>query len=213
MNPHSTATGLSLVVATIFATLYFTNPRIQDKPVDRIVKVEVPVTNQVEKMIEVDRPIPEHYNLAIQVLSNILNAPLVTQTKGLQEIPSVAVSIYIGPKIADLLTEGTIRAKFELTLRRTGLTIDQNSKHGLILSIEGFESTVGNVVYSVKTELNEIVTAERPSRFWRVLATTWHEGAYGTVGKSKFDESTIETAEQMAEKFANDYLTSNPRPK
>ncbi|MCC7373969.1 MAG: hypothetical protein IT581_04895 [Verrucomicrobiales bacterium] len=227
MNSQSIVTGLSIVVATIFATLYLANPRVKETQVDKIVRVEVPVTNEVikevqktitvtvtnvvEKRIEVNAPVPPAYLQAHQIVSDLVAATNITQQQCLQSIPSFSVKVYFSKEVFDLVPEQSVRTKFELTLRKSGIRIAEDSRYTLIMSVEGFQSD-NLIVYNYATTLLEDLYLFREAKVMMTPATVYRISAYGTVGKSNFKESALKSTESLAEEFANTYLTANQKP-
>ena len=186
---------------------------IVEKPVDVIREVPKEVEKIVEKRVEVPAKIPEKYETALALADRFAASELVSAEDSLAGVKAVRVSIAIGDDIKRIVSEDDIRTKFEITLRRSGVSIDEASLFAVVYSQDGFFTRGAPIIaWSSKTNLMELVWAFRPAgRMIYLDAPTWSKGQYGTVGEANAREWLIKTAESDAEGFANEWLAKNPK--
>ena len=104
----------------------------------------------------------------------------------------------------------------ELRLRQSGIpVVDKFSgnaqKPGVLLNVDINTLAVNegaSYVYSLHLYTLEMVTLPRVIPV-RAVTQTWTNGNFGIVGKNKL-VSVRDTINDLADKFANDYLAQNP---
>lgn len=185
---------------------------IVEKPVEVIKEVPKVVERIVERKVEVPAEIPEIYKNALEFMKRFRGAKLVSQKDSLAGVESVRVGIVLTDDVKKIVSESEIRTKFEITLRRSGVPIDEKSRFALRFEYEGFTDDSPTLTYSFTVSLLEWVVAFRdggPGVY--CLTSTWQEGSFGTVGISKVRDALLKKAEEYAEEFANEWLAMNPK--
>jgi hypothetical protein len=196
--------------------------RIVEKPVesvktkevfvDRPVEVIKEVTKEVEKIVEVPAKIPELYQNSLAFMERVRASKLVTSKESLAGIDAVSVAIFLSDDVKKIVSESEIRTKFEITLRRSGVTIDEKAVNTLSFSHWGFTRDSAILTYSFITSLDDLAYAFRKDGvIIKSFMSTWREGNYGTVGIAKARDALIGDAESSAEAFANEWLAANPK--
>jgi len=185
---------------------------VVEKPVEVIKEVPKEVEKIVERKVEVPAEIPELYKNALAFMEAFRATKLVTQKDALAGVESVSVEINLTDDVKKIVSEAEIRTKFEITLRRSGVPIDENSRFTLTHTQDGFTRDSPTLTYSFTVALEELVVGFRdggPSM--RRYVPTWRKGSYGTVGISRARDALIAEAESSAEAFANEWLAMNPK--
>ncbi len=183
-----------------------------DRPVEVIREVPKEVVKVVEQKVEVPAEIPEAYQTALKLSNRMRGSKALSQKEALTGVASVSVSVGLTDDIKKTISEEEIRTKFEITLRRSGVPIDENSRFGLTYSADGFTKDNTTLVYTVRTSLLETLFGFREDgTVFQRFAPSWYTGNYGTVGLSKAREFLISDAESAAENFANQWLAQNPK--
>lgn len=186
--------------------------RVVEKPVEIVKIKEVPrdVEKIVEQRVEVPAKIPEIYETALAFREKFLTAKLVLQKEALAGVESVSVAIDLADDVKKIVSESEIRTKFEITLRRSGVPINEKSRFTLAYTQDGFTKGNPTLAYSITTALQEAVVGFRNGDpgLQRYIAT-WTSVYYGTVGVSKAREALLSQAESAAEEFANEWLAMN----
>ncbi|MEI6861429.1 MAG: hypothetical protein WCL04_04170 [Verrucomicrobiota bacterium] len=135
---------------------------VVEKRVDVIKEVPKEVEKIVERTVEVPAKIPELYTKALAFMERFYDSKQVSSKDSLAGIKSVRVSVYLADDIKKIVSETEIRTKFEITLRRSGVPIDEKSLYVLSYSQDGFTRTDSPLlVYSISTNLDEGVFALR----------------------------------------------------
>ena len=185
---------------------------IVEKPVQVIKEVPKEVERIVERKIEVPAEIPDIYKTALEFMEKFRGTKLVSQKDSLAGVESVSVEVYLADDVKKIVSESEIRTKFEITLRRSGVPIDEKSRFTLSHTQDGFTRDSPTLTYSFTVALDELVVGFRDGEpGMRRIITTWRKGSYGTVGISKARDALIAEAESSAESFANEWLAMNPK--
>lgn len=185
---------------------------IVEKPIEVIKEVPKEVVKIVERTVEVPAAIPEPYKNALNFLQRFNDAKFVSQKDGLAGVESVRVAITLSEDIKKIISESEIRTKFEITLRRSGVPINEKSRFTLSHYQDGFTKGDPTLVFSCSTTLNEHAFAFRDGGpISQRYVDTWRDGNYGFVGISKARETLLTDAESAAETFANDWLSMNSK--
>jgi len=185
---------------------------VVEKPVEVIREVPKEVEKIVERRVEVPADIPEIYKTALTFMEKLRGTKLVTQKEALAGVEAVSVDITLAEDVKKIVSESEIRTKFEITLRRSGVLIDEKSRFTLSFIQDGFTRDSPTLTYSFTTSLDELVIGFRdgdPSL--RRYASTWRKGSFGTVGISKARDALLSEAESSAEAFSNEWLAMNPK--
>ncbi len=183
-----------------------------EKPVEVIKEVPKEIVKFVERKVEVPAEIPELYTTALDFMEKFRGSKLVSQKDALTDIDSVSVEITLSDDIKKLISESEIRTKFEITLRRSGIPINEKSRYSLVYYQDGFTGNNPTLIYTFSTSLEELVVGFRDGlpKIRRYVAT-WRRGNFGTVGISKARDTLLADAESAAEGFANEWLAMNPK--
>jgi hypothetical protein len=184
---------------------------VVEKPVEVIKEVPKEVEKIVEKKVEVPAEIPELYKTALSFMEKFRSTKLVSQKDSLAGVDSVSVAITLADDVKKIISESEVRTKFEITLRRSGVPIDENSRFTLSYYQDGFTRDGPTLIYSFSTALEELVVAFRDGPAMRRIVGTWRRGNYGTVGISKARDALLSDAESAAETFANEWLAMNAK--
>ncbi len=136
----------------------------------------------------------------------------------LRGLKGIAVLIgSISPEMArDGMEEDQLRTDIELRLRRAGITVlkvvpKPTTPNGayLYVSIDSFRSATGVYAFSVRVELLQEVSLTRNPSIKSVVAT-WKVGSTGLMSVTQV-RRIRETMGDLVDRFANDYLTVNPK--
>jgi hypothetical protein len=185
---------------------------IVEKPVEVIKEVPKEVEKIVERRVEVPAKIPELYENALVFMERYRASKLVLGKDTLAGVKAVSVSVKLSDDVKKIVSVSDIRTKFEITLRRVGIPIDEKSFYTLTYTQEGFTRDSSTLKWSFGTTLKEFVFAFREDGLViQTYAPTWITGSYGTVGISQARAALIADAESAAEEFANDWLAMNPK--
>lgn len=209
---------LAVVIVALFTGTRLTKPEVRtiEKPVEvirEVVKV-VPkdIERVVERTVEVPAEIPEHYKTALNVFEKLKTAKSVTSKAALAGTTSVRVAIILADDIKKIISESEIRTKFEITLRRSGIPINEESRYELSYTQDGFTRGESTLKYSFTTELLETAYGVRETgQMIGVSVATWRHGNYGIIGMTMARDALLTQAEQAAEAFANEWLAMNPK--
>ena len=196
-----------------------------DKPVE-IIKI---VPEYIDKIVEVEKPIPEEYVLSNKVY-NAMCSPLKVKNQnelleGVKDIDVIVVLEKQNEKIAGI-TSKEVKNKLELVLRNSRINISKNSENKIILNIGLVNDNI--VAYNIQLQYLERISIYRPHAintvsndepecsdkntvvFKSSFTPLWQSGYYGYAGsKSKIGDSILKAVDHLATSFANDYLAVN----
>jgi len=136
----------------------------------------------------------------------------------LLRMPPLKLDVVIAEPLKQFVDAEALRNRFELTLRKYGVVVDQEAGPILTLTLSGIDDGDGSIQYSNTVELTEKVAAKRIDKISdgklflkRVLmnADTWRQSATATVEKAELNERLLESVQKKAEAFANEYLKQN----
>jgi len=180
--------------------------------VEKRVEVVKEVPKEIERRVEVPAKIPEKYETALAVVDQIRSSSFLKGKEVLAGLKAVRVNVTMADDVAKLVSVSDIRTKFEINLRRSGIPIDENSDYWLNYFVEGFTHESPTLVWSIDTQLHEVVYAFRENgKVAKIVCSVWERGNYGTIGKAVAREELLKQAESDAEAFANDWLAVNPK--
>jgi hypothetical protein len=220
--------GVSSVGCILLVLLYLLNPRQKEvfREIEKRVPFEVYKTNllikevtnciEVPKIVEVPAAIPDSYLTLSNFVRDFWDAPILTNNQQiLSGLKSVCPKIYVESKLGDFVTADDIRAKYELTLRKNGVPVDSDSANWLTFTIDGLwqegiggqEKVTCSMHYSLY--LSEMTRLYRNGSPKRTSVTTWSTGMVGYAGRNKVREQSLQAAQELAEQFANAYLSQN----
>ena len=176
--------------------------------VTNVVVREVVVTNEVIR--EVPAKLSEFQEGAIALGRKVRFAPYGS---ALNKLEAVSVDVAVEDEVREIISESSIRQRFELTLRKYGIRVDDKSPAGILVGFSGVWVPPNRVVLACQwnAELRETVMVERTNDFSRAYGTVWADHGGGYAGRGIAGQDMLEKAEQIAEKFANAYLKANPR--
>jgi hypothetical protein len=196
-----------------------------DKPVE-IIKT---VPEYIDKIVEVEKPLPEEYILSNRVY-NALCSPLEVNDQkelleGVKDIDVIVVLEKQNEKIAGITSKEVVN-KLELVLRNSRINISENSKNKIVLNISILNNTI--LAYNINFQYLERVSIYRPHAinnisndepecsekntfvFKSSLIPIWQDGYYGYTGsKNNIGDSILKAVDHLATSFANDYLAVN----
>lgn len=189
-----------------------TNEVIVEKPYQVIKEVPKEVEKIVERKVEVPAEIPELYKNALAFMEKFQSTSLVSQKDSLAGVESVSVEILLADDVKKIVSESEIRTKFEITLRQSGVPLDEKSRFILSHTQDGFTGDRPTLTYSFAVALEELVIGFRDGGpGMRRIIPTWRKASFGTVGISKARDTLISEAQSSAESFANEWLAMNPK--
>ena len=187
---------------TNYATLYVTNTVVLTNT--------IVVTNEIVKEVSAD--IPKDYVDGYNILQKMQNATAVNLDQALFQMSDVKVSYFLDTAIKKLPIEDEVKAKFELTLRKYGITINPESQNVILVAIDGIDDETPSLCYSMRFEVYQPSWVFRNGICHQQVVRVWAKnGKYGTVGKVNANETLLNEIEKGAEVFANDYLSANPK--
>jgi len=205
-----------------FAGLYFFHPQktvtvqVVTEITTNIITCNVTnvVTHEVEKIVTVPARIPDEYINARNILGKITNATWVNEGGVLFNMKDVRVAYNLKQSIKEVVSEDTVKAKFELALRRNNVPINQNSPNIVLLSV-GCIPTENHAIlcWGISGTVYEQQVILRGGEFHESLVQIWGSGQekYGIVGVNNASDAILKEVENQAELFANDYLSANPK--
>lgn len=221
--------AISTVGMLVFAGLYFSAPKTSSGGVQTVTQlvtntVTKTVTNEVvkevpkavEKIVQVPADIPPEYVLARDVYRNMTNASFASLAQVLFKMDDVRVKCSLDDDVRKLLSEDEVKAKFELTLRRNNVPIQQDSKNTVSITLHGFliDSIQGGFCFAITCHVFERQLVFRQGECHAAIVSVWDTGEpFGIVGKSQANETLLKAVEKRAEIFANAFLSANPKPK
>lgn len=117
---------------------------------------------------------------------------------------------------ADGLSQEAIRTAVELILRSKGIRVLTRSESlstpaapYLYVKVSTYNHSSDLYAYAVTVEvMQQVSLAQKPQQM--MSATTWGQGAVGTIGHSNI-RIVIDSVESKVKEFANDFLAANPR--
>lgn len=171
------------------------------------------VTNEVVKEVSVPAEIPKEYTDSFNIYQKMSNATFVGPDQALFQMNDVKISFYLDEAVKSTVLEDQIQAKFELTLRKNGITLNPNSQNTLSVTINGLYNSEGTILtYTIVPELFERQWIFRNGVCHTEVVRVWSKGGqFGTVGKMKANDALQDEIEKTAEVFANDFLSANPK--
>jgi hypothetical protein len=217
--------GVSTAGMLIFAGLYLLSPKaathtqtitgaVIDDPMKTVTKEAVrEVPKVVERIVTVPADIPADYVLAMRWYRTMTNASGVQQDEVLFSMKDVCTLCVIDDTAKQVVTTDEVKAKWELTLRHNNVPINPHSEHVVVLSIDSFLTDNQQLFdYSLHAYVQENIWVFRGGDCHTATAVIWDKSAFGVDKKTKANEALLKQVEQIAELFANDYLSANPKP-
>ena len=185
---------------------------VVEKPVEVIKEVPKEVEKIVEKRVEVPAKIPEEYENALGFAKRFGAAKSVSDKESLARVEAVSVSIHVSDDVKKFVSESELRTKFEITLRRSGVPIDEKSPFGILYAQDGMTLQSPNLTWACRTSLIDVLFGfRRGGEVFMEDVPVWSKGDFGTVGTARAREVLMAEAESSAEAFANDWLAMNPK--
>jgi len=173
------------------------------------------ITNFVTNMV------PAQLNpaqiLAIGLAERYLNAEVLRSgDDGLYKLGSVRVltAVTVPDDLQKYVSEEKLRNKFELTLRKQNVKVDDKSLHFLILDVTCEPlplADIGACRYEVRIKLLEKVLLDHDGDFKFSSASIWEDGTVGAVSNEEISGRLLRAVEDKAENFANKYLAAQER--
>ena len=158
--------------------------------------------------------IPEEFIRATNFVHMFAYAPRASESEALFNMKDVRVEVTLADRMKGVVTEDEIRTKFELALRRNGVPISTNSQSPVIIAIEGGPAEgTSFFYYSTQCVVFEDHTVFRGNALRLAKVRVWEEGYIGMAGTQKIQDGLFGAVVDLAERFANDYLSANPKPK
>jgi hypothetical protein len=195
-----------------------------DKPVE-IIKT---VPEYIDKIVEVEKPLPEEYILSKNVFDAMCNPIMVKHGKEfLDGVKDINVFIILNKKDEKIagVTSNEVKNKLELVLRNSRINIDEKSKNRIILNISILDNQIK--AYNINLQYIEQIPIYRPNAIDRAgnnepecsdintfvfkssYLPLWQSGYYGYAGNNKIGDAIIKAVDHLATSFANDYLAFN----
>ena len=193
---------LCVSVVALFVGTQFAKKEIQivEKPVE-IVKI---------KEVEVPAEIPEDYKAAKQFYDLFVQDNWFRKNEILKGIPSVQVVIKLDDGVKSKVIESELKDSIELSLRKNGVPVKDDSGYILEFSIEGVWDE-SKTIYSYTTSLSllEAVPILRSGGFKRAALTIWQNDYVGYAGSQKISGAIGTDADKFVVSFSNAYLAAN----
>ena len=201
---------LCVSVAALFVGLRFAKKEIQivEKPVEVIKEVD----RIVEKRVEVPAEIPDSYKLAKQFSDSYFQASWFEKNGILKGVPSVRVVISVDDELKGKITESELRDSIELSLRKNGVPVKDDSGFWLGFSVVGVWNQ-DNTTYSYTTSisLDEAIPVLRSGEFKKTGLTIWQDNYVGYAGSQRISEGIGTAADKLVTSFSNAYLSANSK--
>jgi hypothetical protein len=212
-EPHSNLTKLLMVlcVVTSVAAVAFGALWLRER-----VEKPVQTVKEVVKEVEVPAKLTDSQRAAVVFWDRFRSAEFIkTPDEALYKLDSVSIRVSLNEAIKKVVSEGRVRNKFELILRKHGVKIDENSFVSLYVSIGGLWSKdpVEFLVYTPRIQLVESVVVSRTGDLRYVPAALWEKGSYGFAGSHVAEGAILESVESLGEEFANKYLAAQEKDK
>lgn len=199
--------------------------KAQQKPEDEALKRRVEVTNPVEvpKSAQVRNTIQDANTLEVTPPIDPLSASnflanyfaAVTSTNAanaLKGVSNVEIHVVVGKLVSGDVSEDEIQARLELTLRKNNIPVRAKSGFLLWAVVDGFWNTTHSTcTYVVSIEMVENTVTWRANKPIRIAVTSWNDLDFGFAGKAVMKNALLDSVQAKAEKFANDYLSQNPK--
>ena len=141
-----------------------------------------------------------------------------TDRQTLKGLPAFYVLVDVVPELSGVLTTEQIQTDVELRLRKAGIqvatqTATRSLTTYLYVQINGTKlngSAAGLVTYDLHIGLNQLASLPRmPDKF--VVVETWSISAIGWSGIVNATKGIREQVGDYIDKFANAYLSVNPK--
>ena len=173
-----------------------------------VVTKEVPV----EVIKEVEKPLPEIYNIALGAYLKFSGAKFADNQGGLLKgVKSLNVSVNVADEVKNDISSSTIKTKIELELRKLGVRIDASSDFTLVFNLDVLKRDSSELlVYTENLVVMEFVTLPRETGYIKYIVKIWEKQQFGSVGKNKVQQ-LADDYDDMLPDFLNEYLTANPR--
>jgi len=145
----------------------------------------------------------------LAILDRMRHPVEVLTTHGaLAKIDSFTVEVRPNPAILEIVSTDQIQSKFELILRRSGVRIDAKSRYKATVHFDGFwDEEKATMVYSHNTTVTQVAVLPRSDgNFYLMKPACWETSAFGRAGRRTMERVILDATDEMAEKFANDYL-------
>jgi hypothetical protein len=164
---------------------------IKEVPVEVVKEVEVPSELSAEEEFLIDYAI-EHLN-AVE---------LDADEDCLYGLDAFAVNVLADPRLRDIISIETIRNRFELMLRRSGIRTDRTSSHSLNLVVEGYvEPDNGQIVYSFSIKVTEPVVLEHGDEFRIATVVLWEQSGFGLAIRKLARQAILEDTGDATTRF------------
>ena len=172
----------------------------------------------VEVIKEVPAKIPEEYEEGFALRKALLKAPTLdtNDTEILKGVKKVNVVIFLNPKVKQLVDEGQLRTKVELSLRRNGISVSPESDWMLIYGIEGLGITRGDggetrtLSYTSSLRVKQNVFVPSNGRWFVVNCMIYEKSSYGVIPYDKSGD-LLNYASNAIDDFSNKWLEKNGR--
>jgi hypothetical protein len=194
---------LAFIPAFVFLLLWVSE---RDKPPVTVVK-EVPK----EVIREVDSRLTPEQAYAISFTKSYLNAKSVTGDDVFFSIPSLKVAFDADDAVTKVAPKSELQDKFELTLRRYGVPIDETSRYLLLVGFEGIWEQDISLTFVEHVKLMDTTVIVRQDQHRLCVATLWESSYFGFAGKQVAKKAFLDKSETLAERVANAYLKANPK--
>jgi hypothetical protein len=173
---------------------------VKEVPVEKVKEVVKPITN----VVEVPARLSDGQQAAIDFSSNYLAAPnLSDMDDALYRIDAVNVRANLRDPVRKVVSEEQIRNRCQLTLRRSGIRLDESSPYVLGLQYDGFwNDKEDTLVYGVSLVLFDSVTMARDGDLRRTYAIVWVQNDLGSVEKSLAQQAILSNLETNTAIFA-----------
>lgn len=186
------------------------------------VKVEKKIvlrdTVLVEKEVVVPAEIPEEYKRALEIVRAEDDAITATDATIFSGMDKLRVMVRLNDEAEEVISERRVRDKFELILRGYGIpvfSLDYLSfwvSNYILFSMDVAYKDGNMGAYTVGVNFYETVIFYRDGKPYIKRVILWEGiGSVGYAGSRVIEDALLDAIEEQAERFANLYLSVNPR--
>lgn len=141
----------------------------------------------------------------------LLTAPNASGAEVLYKLGAVRVTATVEEPASELVSTSDIIDRFKQTLRNRSIDIDDNARFGIMVSVGGNWVRPDLVVfaYQCRSQVFDSVVLSRSDDIRRAAVAVWDKDRGGAVSRSLSRRALLDETQQLADKFADDYLRAN----
>lgn len=139
----------------------------------------------------------------IQGIEVYSNTTTVAQKQMMSGMKDVAIFCRLYNAATQATSEDQVRAKFELILKTNNIPINTNSENTILVEVDGY--------WDQPTALTFNVVAQRVETRAIPNLSEGRWSYFGHVGRDNANKGVLNDVEKVAEIFANDFHSANPK--